>query len=52
MTEKFDGIRVLWNGTRFFTRKGNSIKCPDFILNMMPPFALDGEFWYKLFIFY
>ena len=47
MTEKYDGIRMLWNGNQLYTRLGNVIKCPDFIKKQLPPFSLDGELWYK-----
>ena len=48
MTEKYDGIRVLWTGTQFYTRQGNVIQCPDNIRIQLPPFALDGELWYSI----
>ena len=45
MTEKFDGIRLLWDGFAFYTRQGKKIKAPYFITNQMPKVALDGELW-------
>ena len=48
MTEKYDGIRVFWTGTQLYTRRGNLIKCPDFFLMRLPPFALDGELWFEI----
>ena len=45
MTEKYDGIRVLWNGSQFYSRQGNVIKIPSFIRSQLPRFSLDGELW-------
>ena len=45
MTEKYDGIRVLWTGTQLYARQGKIIKCPDFIKSQLPRFSLDGELW-------
>jgi DNA ligase-1 len=45
MSEKFDGMRLLWDGTAFFTRQGKKIRAPEFITRKMPNFALDGELW-------
>jgi DNA ligase-1 len=45
MTEKYDGMRLYWNGSEFYTRHGNKIKVPDSISSQLPRFALDGELW-------
>ena len=45
MTEKFDGMRLLWNGTDFYTRQGNKLKIPSFVSSSMPNIVLDGELW-------
>jgi DNA ligase-1 len=45
MTEKYDGMRLYWNGIEFFSRQGNKVKVPDFITKQMPKIALDGELW-------
>jgi hypothetical protein len=45
MTEKFDGMRLFWDGSQFFTRQGNKVKAPEFITKEMPNIALDGELW-------
>ena len=45
MSEKFDGIRLLWTGTNFYTRRGKLIKCPEYFTLRLPPFSLDGELW-------
>jgi DNA ligase-1 len=46
MTEKFDGMRLYWNGSQFFTRQGKQVKAPSFITSQMPSVPLDGELWY------
>jgi ATP-dependent DNA ligase len=45
MTEKFDGMRLYWNGREFFTRQGKIVKVPDSIKSKMPSVSLDGELW-------
>ena len=45
MSEKYDGIRVLWTGTQLYTRQGNLIIFPDFIKSKFPRFSIDGELW-------
>jgi DNA ligase-1 len=45
MTEKYDGMRLYWNGNQFFTRLGTILKVPEFITEQMPKVALDGELW-------
>jgi DNA ligase-1 len=46
MTEKFDGMRLYWNGSQFLTRHGNTVKVPDSLTRQMPSAPLDGELWY------
>jgi DNA ligase-1 len=45
MTEKYDGMRLYWNGSQFFTRQGNVVNLPESMTKKMPPVALDGELW-------
>jgi DNA ligase-1 len=45
MGEKYDGMRLYWNGTDFYTRQGNKVKVPEFISLQMPTIPLDGELW-------
>ena len=45
MSEKLDGIRGLWNGKMFMTKRGYRIDAPDYFMKNFPPFALDGELW-------
>ncbi len=44
--EKFDGCRAFWDGEQFWTRGGNIIPAPKWILDEMPKgFQVDGEMW-------
>ena len=45
LTEKYDGMRLYWNGSNFFTRQGRHIKVSKLITKQMPSVALDGELW-------
>ena len=46
MTEKYDGMRLYWDGTNFYSRTGSKINVPDFIKQTMPSnISLDGELW-------
>ena len=45
MSEKYDGMRLYWNGSNFYSRQGNKIKAPASITNQMPTSSLDGELW-------
>jgi DNA ligase-1 len=45
LTEKFDGMRLYWDGNQFFTRQGSMVNAPEFITKDLPKTALDGELW-------
>ena len=45
ITEKYDGMRLCWNGKHFYSRHGHVIKVPNSITNQLPSIALDGELW-------
>jgi ATP-dependent DNA ligase len=47
LSEKYDGMRLFWNGSQFFTRQGKKVKVPEFITSEMPNVALDGELWWE-----
>lgn len=52
MSEKFDGIRALWNGESLVSRQGNVIKAPHWFTEGFPKgIVLDGELWYAFPIF-
>lgn len=45
MSEKLDGIRGVWDGSKLFTKNGNTIHAPVYFTDSLPAFALDGELW-------
>jgi DNA ligase-1 len=45
MTEKYDGMRLFWDGSAFYSRQGKKMKVPEVITSQMPKIALDGELW-------
>lgn len=47
ISEKFDGIRAIWDGEKFISR-GQKVftYVPDYFIQLMPPgITLDGEMW-------
>lgn len=47
MSEKLDGVRAAWDGTRLYFRGGLPVQTPPEFTSGWPPFALDGELWTK-----
>lgn len=47
MSEKLDGMRAIWNGHMLTSRQGNPINAPQWFIDGLPPFAIDGELWTK-----
>jgi DNA ligase-1 len=45
VSEKFDGVRALWDGQRLRFRSGAPVPAPAAFLRRLPPQALDGELW-------
>ncbi len=45
ISEKLDGVRALWDGTKFISRLGNEFFAPDWFKRMLPNVPLDGELW-------
>ncbi|NOT68929.1 MAG: DNA ligase [Methylophilaceae bacterium] len=45
VSEKFDGVRAVWDGKAFHTRTGNVIAAPVWFIKGMPAIPLDGELW-------
>ena len=45
MSEKYDGVRLYWNGSKFYTRNGELVNAPPSITSQLPSVALDGELW-------
>lgn len=47
MSEKLDGMRAIWDGHTLKSRQGNTIEAPQWFLEGLPPFEIDGELWTK-----
>jgi len=47
MSEKLDGVRAYWDGTKLISRGGKVFKAPFWFIKDFPPFAIDGELWSK-----
>ncbi len=45
ISEKYDGVRGLWDGQTLRTRAGNVIAAPRWFTAGLPKQALDGELW-------
>ncbi len=45
VSEKFDGVRAIWDGKTFYTRRGNEINAPAWFTKDLPKTTLDGELW-------
>ena len=45
VSEKYDGVRALWDGKQFISRGGNIYHAPDWFIEDFPAQRLDGELW-------
>jgi DNA ligase-1 len=45
VSEKFDGVRALWDGERLRFRSGRPVAAPVSFLRRLPARPLDGELW-------
>jgi DNA ligase 1 len=45
ISEKYDGVRALWDGRTLWSRAGNVIAAPAWFLARLPARSLDGELW-------
>ena len=45
VSEKFDGVRAVWDGQVLRFRSGRVIAAPSWFLSALPRVALDGELW-------
>jgi len=45
VSEKFDGVRAVWDGNTFHTRTGREIHAPAWFIKGLPATPLDGELW-------
>jgi DNA ligase-1 len=45
VSEKLDGVRAYWDGSRLLSRQGNRYAAPSWFTRGFPPVPLDGELW-------
>lgn len=45
ISEKYDGVRAIWDGKILRARSGNAFNAPTWFLAKLPPQKLDGELW-------
>lgn len=45
VSEKYDGVRALWDGQTLRSRSGNAFNAPAWFLAKLPSQKLDGELW-------
>ncbi len=45
VSEKYDGVRAIWDGKTLRSRSGNTINAPAWFTAKLPPRPLDGELW-------
>jgi DNA ligase 1 len=45
VSEKLDGVRAFWDGSRLLSRQGTEIHAPRWFLAGLPVEKLDGELW-------
>lgn len=46
VSEKYDGIRAIWTGSKLITRSGKDLKAPEWFTKGLPKnMRLDGELW-------
>lgn len=45
VSEKFDGVRALWDGRRLRLRGGGEVRAPGWFTASLPSQPLDGELW-------
>lgn len=45
VSEKYDGVRALWDGETLRFRSGRPVNAPEWFIAKLPPEKLDGELW-------
>lgn len=45
VSEKFDGVRAIWDGKTLRFRSGNTVHAPAWFIAKLPAEPLDGELW-------
>lgn len=44
-SEKYDGVRAVWDGATLKFRSGRTVNAPKWFLDSLPKVSLDGELW-------
>ena len=47
VSEKFDGIRIFWDGRNMFNKNGEILSTSLEMREQLPKHSLDGEIWYS-----
>jgi DNA ligase-1 len=45
ISEKYDGVRAIWTGSKLLTRNGKNLNPPAWFTTGLPHCRLDGELW-------
>ena len=45
VSEKYDGVRAIWDGTTLRFRSGRTVNAPAWFIAKLPAQSLDGELW-------
>lgn len=45
VSEKYDGVRAIWDGKSLRFRSGRTVSAPDWFIAKLPSEKLDGELW-------
>lgn len=45
VSEKLDGMRAYWSGTKLISRSGKLIAAPKWFIEALPTVAIEGELW-------
>lgn len=45
VSEKYDGVRAIWDGKTLRFRSGRTVNAPDWFIAKLPAEKLDGELW-------
>lgn len=45
VSEKYDGVRAMWDGKKLYFRSGNVVNAPEWFTTKLPSQKLDGELW-------
>lgn len=44
-SEKLDGVRAIWTGSTLVSKKGIQISAPDWFIQNLPDYPVEGELW-------